>query len=131
MPTPVPGETPAPWNRISLDALSPLIRAEISGMLILVKARFDQLFQFLHRLLRVRSFATDLQGRALASGQHHQTHNALAINLFAFFGDPHLAAMAAGNTDEHGGRTSVQPKSIHDRNFLHDLEILGRTGFSI
>ena len=44
--------------------------------------------QFVYRLVGVGTLTADAQFRALASGQHHQAHDTLAIDLFSFLGDP-------------------------------------------
>ena len=62
-----------------------------------------------------------MQFRALARGQHHQAHDAFAVHFFAFLLHPDFASIPAGDADKHGGGPRMQPKAIHDRDFLFDL----------
>src|SRR5438128_4495919 len=116
VPRAKPGETPAPWNRISCR-VSPFIpTARLAPRSVFIKARIDQRFELLRCLRRVRSFAANPQLRALSGGQHHEPHDALAVDLFALFRHPDFRAIIACNTHEHRRRASMKPEASHNRN---------------
>src|SRR5438270_7933752 len=131
-PRAIPGETPTPWNRVSPFSPSPLIRRRVARLSIFVKARLDELLNFIERPGGIRSFAADLQFRALPGGQHHQSHNAFAIDLFIFFFDPDVAAVAAGYFNEKCGWSRVETEAVHDGDFFFSLlRTCACAGFSI
>src|SRR5438270_6582841 len=78
---------------------------------ILVELGVNQLFEFLQRLIGIWSFAPQTELRTLTCCQHHQSHDALAVHFLSLFGNPHVRAVAAGNSDKHGRRTGMQPKT--------------------
>src|SRR5476649_408882 len=88
---------------------------------ILVEAPVDQIFDLFHRLVGVRAFAANQQLRTLPGGQHHETHDTLAVDLFAFLLHPDFGAIAARDADEHGRRPRVQTEAIDNRNLLLDF----------
>src|SRR4051795_7127030 len=103
MPRASPGETPTPLNRISGLGSSVLIRWESNSDVkrrrrsfwphglsvgrgfhprsIFAEFARDQRFDFLDRLLRIGAFAADEKLRSLPGRQHHQTHDAFAVNF--------------------------------------------------
>ena len=65
--------------------------------------RLIRRFEFGERLGSIVAFGVDGQFAARAGGQHHQAHDALAVDLLAVFLDKDVAVKAVGGLDKHGG----------------------------
>src|SRR5213080_4479856 len=89
--------------------------------LVFVKTRLDQCLEFFHRLIGIRAFTTDVQLRSLAGSQHHQSHDALAIYLFAFLRHPDFRAVTTRNPHEHGRGSCMESQSVSDREIFFNL----------
>src|SRR5262245_25184539 len=104
-------------NANSVDRIVALRRPDAAAprpTSILVKTRLDQCLKFFHRLVGVRTFATDVQLRPLPGSEHHQTHNAFAIYHFPLLRYPDFRAVTTRNSHEHGRGSRVESKSIRD-----------------
>src|SRR5690606_9691517 len=53
---------------------------------------------------------------AVLGGQHHYTHDALAVDLEVILADPHVGAEAGRELDEFSGGPGVQAVLVPDRN---------------
>ena len=56
-----------------------------------------------------------------AGGQHHQAHDALAVDRLAVLLDEHFAVKEVGRLDEQGGGPGVDAQLVHHDQFLFDL----------
>src|SRR2546421_12611208 len=90
---------------------------------ILVEFPFEQRLQFMNGVSGIPSFGKDNQFAARTGREHHQTHNALAVDSFAVLFDKNLAIKAVGSADEHGGGTSVDAQFVDHHQLLWDLDI--------
>src|SRR5258705_4506620 len=99
---------------------------------VLVKPRLDQRLDVFHRLVGVGALTTDVQFRSLASGEHHQPHDAFAIYLFAFLRHPDFRAVTTRNPHEHCRGSCMESQPIRDREIFFNLpSMLCTTRFSI
>jgi len=55
------------------------------------------------------------QGAAGTGGEHHQTHDAFAVNFFAVFLDEDFAGETTGSFDEHCGGTGMDSEFVRDQ----------------
>jgi hypothetical protein len=79
---------------------------------ILVKLAFDQGFDLGEGLVGVVAFAMDDDFAARSGGQHHQTHDAFAVDLFAVLFDEDAAGKFIDNTDKHGGGPGMDAQLV-------------------
>src|SRR5438034_10325104 len=63
----------------------------VAAILLLVEVSLDQSFQLDHRARRIFSFSQKQQFAAWPCGEHHQAHDALAIDALAILLDVNLA----------------------------------------
>src|SRR5258707_1808581 len=99
---------------------------------VLVKTCLDQGLDFFHRLVGVGALTTDVQLRPLASGEHHQPHDAFAIYLFAFLRHPDFRAVTTRNPHEHCCGSCMESQPIRNREIFFNLQsTLCTTRFSI
>ena len=80
-----------------------------------VELALKQCFQLPHRRLGVRSLGDDDEFGALARRQHHQSHDALAIDLFAVLLDGDVAGIFVGGLDEQRHRSRVDAELVDHR----------------
>src|ERR1700704_4170460 len=88
---------------------------------VFVELLLDQLFELFHHLVGVRSFATNGELRSLARGEHHQAHDALAVDLFAFLLHPDFRTITTRDPDKHRRGTRVQTEPVDDHDLFLDL----------
>ena len=113
-------------------ALFAHLAGRVAQMSIFVKASFNQLLDFVHRLIRILSFAANVQLGTLPRSQHHQTHDAFSVDLLAFLIDPHFTTKAGRDADEHGRGPRMQPEAIHNRNiFFYFPGVASSSAFAI
>jgi hypothetical protein len=93
----------------------------LSAALFLVKAAFNQILQFLKGTLGIRTFGRNEETATLAGGEHHQTHDALAVYLLTILLYPNLGAMLVRHAHKHGCRARVQAQLVQDGHFFLDL----------
>src|ERR1035437_1677084 len=84
----------------------------------LIKLALDEGFEFGDGGVGVHTF--DVQGdfAAGAGGEHHQAHDALAVDFFAVLFHEYVAAEARGNFNKHGRRPGVDARLVGDGEFL-------------
>ena len=63
---------------------------------------------------RVRPLGGHAQLGPLAGGQHHQSHDALAVDLLTVLFHPDFRLVAVGNLDETRRRPGVHPQLVED-----------------
>src|SRR2546421_6569255 len=89
--------------------------------LLFVEFLPDQFFQLFHYLFGVRPFTANRELRSLPGSEHHQAHDAFAVDLFAFLFHPDLGTMTAGDPDEHRRGAGMQTETVNDRDLFLDL----------
>jgi hypothetical protein len=65
-------------------------------------------------VLGIRALGPDPDRRPLLGGQHHDPHDALAVDLDPVAAHVHLAGEPRGAADEVGRRTRVHPEPVTD-----------------
>ncbi len=106
---------------------------------VLVELAVDEGFEFGERLVGVVALGVDGDSAAGVGGQHHQAHDALAVDLFAVLFHEDVAAKAVGGFDEHGRRPGVDARLVGDGEFLGEelagvscfLALIGWSGQSL
>jgi hypothetical protein len=63
----------------------------------------------------------ECEPRAAARRQHHQTHDALAVDLFAIFFDQNVALESVGRLDEQRGGAGMNAKLVDDGQLFFDF----------
>src|SRR5262245_57696784 len=89
-----------------------------------VLVEFPDRHQFLNRLQRrlgIASIGLDADPAARCGRQHHQAHNALAIDALAVLLDKDLALEPAHRADKQRSRTGVDTLSVEDGEFPYDV----------
>ncbi len=89
--------------------------------LFLAEARLDKVLDLRNHLVGVCPLGDKVQLRPFPRGQHHETHDALAIDALAVFLDPYIGSKSAGDLYEHGSGARMEPITV----LYHDL--LGAT----
>src|SRR5690348_10710354 len=74
-----------------------------------------------HGRFRVRSIGAEHERRSALGGEHHDAHDALAIDLHAVLHEGDLALEAGGDLHDLGRRPGVEPVLVDDlhRSFDH------------
>src|SRR6266404_5108956 len=86
---------------------------EVHGhMSLFVEFAANKVFQLGEGLGGVVAVGVDSEFAAGTGGQHHQAHDALAVDLVAVFFDEDFATEPAGNFDEHGGGPGVDAEFV-------------------
>src|SRR5688572_16341647 len=95
---------------------------------VLIKLPFHQRFDFHDRLGGIVTLGEDEQFAARASRQHHQAHDALAVDLLTVLLDEDIALEAVGRLDEHGGGPGMDSEFVDHDHFLGDFHIVCFSG---
>jgi hypothetical protein len=74
-------------------------------------------FDFIESLMAILAFTGDLQFAAGTGGQHHQPHNALAVDLLAVLIDQDIAGEAIDEFDKEGGRAGMDAQLVDHNKF--------------
>src|SRR5947209_1569261 len=88
---------------------------------IFIELAIDQRLDLLERPIAVRPFTRNLELRAVPRRQHHEAHDALAVDAFAILFDPHVATKAAADFYEHGGGARMEAEAVLDGQFLAEF----------
>ena len=86
--------------------------------LFLVELALDESFDFHERFGGVGTDGVNGQFAAGTGGEHHQTHDAFAIDLFAIFLHENIAGKPARGFDKHGRRPGMNARFVGDGEFL-------------
>ena len=86
--------------------------------LFLIKLSFDEGFEFGDGLQCVRAAGVDDQSAARPGGEHHQTHDAFAVDFFAVLFHENFGRKAVGGLDEQGGGPGVDAQLVGNCEFL-------------
>ena len=70
----------------------------------------------------VRAVGFDGDGRALCGGEHHQSHDAFAVDAVAVARYPDVALEGGGRLNEFARRAGVQAEFVDDFDFLFEHE---------
>src|SRR5690606_13431515 len=116
----------APWKRARADWLPRSVarRDEWSeggqgGDLLVFadKTALHEGAELLQSQLGVVSFRGDLDDRALGRREHHEAHDALAVDFFAVLLHPDVTGKAIGELDELRGGTGMETVFVRDSQF--------------
>src|SRR4051812_34371803 len=88
---------------------------------ILVELALQQCFDFMDGMSCIAAFGQNEQFAARPGGEHHQAHDALAIDPLTVLLDENLTIEAIGGTDEHRGGASMDPQFIGYDQFFGKL----------
>jgi len=86
--------------------------------LFLAETGLNEVFNLRNHLIGIGTLGDDVKFRSLASGQHHEAHDALAIDALAILLDPDLRPITTRYLDKHGGRARVQAVTVLDHDLL-------------
>ena len=86
----------------------------MEALFAFAKLVVDQRDQSVHGFLRLITDGFELDARANASRQHHDTHDAFGVDATLAFADPHFTRKTACEFGELGGRTGMQAQFIAD-----------------
>ena len=87
------------------------------------------MLQFLHEQGGIIPLGGDSQDGALSGGQHHESHDALAVHLLLVLLDEDLGLKLVRDADNHGRRARVNPQLVlYNKLFDHGLA-WGRIGW--
>ena len=50
----------------------------------------------------------------MPGGEHHQSHDRLAVDFFTVFFDPHVGLKTVGGLNKEGCRTGMQAVTVED-----------------
>ena len=87
-------------------------------MLLLGKARVDQLYQSVHGLLLIRAIGNDADGNAANDAQAQHAQKAFGIDPALFLLDPNGRLELIGLLNKERSRTSVKDNLILDLYFF-------------
>ena len=102
------------WLFVALGA----VFSQQSLKSILVELPLEQTLQFGNGLSRVRAFGVDGQSAAGPGGQHHQAHDALAVDGFAVLFHEDVSLEAIGGLDKHCRWPGVDAQLVLNRQFF-------------
>jgi hypothetical protein len=88
--------------------------------LILSEFIVDQLFQSSNGRCLVNTASSNRYAGIFGSRQHHNTHDALGIDLSAVAREGDMATELAGQFDQLGGRAGVQSEFVPNQDFGFD-----------
>src|ERR1043166_7271222 len=92
----------------------------ISTILVLIKFVFNERLDLREGLGRIVAVSVNGQFASRAGGEHHQTHNALAIDFLTVLLDKNIAPKAIGYFDKGGGRPCMNAQFIcHQKVLCH------------
>ena len=97
--------------------------------LFLAETGFDQILNLGDGFFGVGPLGVDRELRALAGGEHHEAHDALAIHALAVFFHPDLGTVTAGDFDKHRRRAGVEAVAILDDHFTAEALNIVRAFF--
>jgi hypothetical protein len=86
--------------------------------LFLVKLSLDEGFDFSNGLLRVVTANVQDQFAAGAGGEHHQSHDAFAIDFFTVLFNKNFGRKSVGSLHKESGGPGVNAQLVDDDNFL-------------
>ena len=89
-------------------------------IIALTEVVVDEVGQRLHGGGFVCAFCFQLNHGAFGGGQHHQAHDAFAVDAVAVFGDPDFALELGGGLGEFAGSARVQAEFVDDFDFLFE-----------
>ena len=82
-----------------------------------IETVLDKSCEGLDRIFRIRTSGAYGDNRALASGEHHQTHDRSAAYFGSTISDTDLGLEGASNLNELRCRSGMQAKLVDDGNF--------------
>src|SRR5688572_19164021 len=111
----MPGEAPYPWWMISsATAIPARFPRDRASLVILVEAALHQRRKLVDRLFRVVPDGADHDPRPALGGEHHDAHDALAVDLDVVAGHEDVRAEARGEPHELRRRPGVEPELVAD-----------------
>ena len=93
-------------------------RNEFRGPSIFLELASDQVGDGVERGVGVGAIGAYGDDRAVAGGEHHQAHDALAIDFLAILLDEDVGLEAIGRFDKLGGGTGVDAELVEDGEIL-------------
>ena len=95
---------------------------------VLVEAAGDEFLDFFEEFFGIGAGGGDLELGAVAGGEHHETHNGLAVDFLAVLLDPDLGLEAVRRLDEKGRGAGVEPVAVENDQFAGETAVR-RAGF--
>ena len=92
--------------------------SRITFLSVLIKLPFDQGFDFGDGLLGIRAAGVQGHFAAGTEGEHHQSHDAFAVDFFAVLFHENLGRKAVGSLDEQSGGPGVDAQLVGNCEFL-------------
>lgn len=93
-------------------------RNEFRGPSVFLEFASDEVGDGVERGVGVGAIGAYGDDRAVAGGEHHQAHDALAIDFLAILLDEDVGLEAIGRFDKLGGRTGVDAELVEDGEIL-------------